>query len=103
MSYVVEVFLPVADNAGTPFARDAFDRVRRELTERFGGVTAFLRAPASGLWRDDDGVVRHDEIVIFEVMTDALDERWWGDYRRSLESRFAQEELLVRAVEARRL
>ena len=101
--FVVEVFLPVADNAGYPFPRDAFDRVRRELTERFGGVTAFVRAPASGLWRDESGVVRRDEIVIFEVMTDALDEAWWRGYRNALEARFDQQELVVRAVEARRL
>ena len=100
---LVEILLPVADNRGNPFPRGAFDRVRRELTERFGGVTAFLRAPASGLWRDDDGVVRHDEVAIFEVMAEALDEAWWRDYRRKLEERFAQDEIVVRAVEARRL
>ena len=49
--FVVEVFLPVADNAGYPFPRDAFDRVRRN----------------------------------------------------ALEARFDQQELVVRAVEARRL
>jgi hypothetical protein len=100
---LIEILLPVADNAGTPFPREAFDRVRRELAERFGGVTAFVRAPASGLWRDDDGVVRRDEIVIFEVMTEALDEAWWRDYRRTLATRFAQEELVVRAIRAERL
>jgi hypothetical protein len=100
---LIEILLPVADNAGTPFPREAFDRVRRELTERFGGVTAFVRAPASGLWRDDDGVVRRDEIAIFEVMADALDEAWWRDYRGALEKRFAQDDIVVRALEARRL
>ena len=100
---LVEILLPVADNAGTPFPRAAFDQVRRELTERFGGVTAFLRAPASGLWRDDEGVLRRDEVAIFEVMADDLDEAWWRDYRRTLEKRFDQDEIVVRAIEARRL
>jgi hypothetical protein len=100
---LVEILLPVTDNAGTPFPHASFDRVRRELIERFGGVTAFLRAPASGLWRDEAGVVRRDEVAIFEVMADELDEAWWRDYRRTLEERFAQDEIVVRATEARRL
>ena len=100
---LIEILLPVADNAGNAFPREAFDRVRRELIERFGGVTAFLRAPASGLWRDEEGVVHRDEVAIFEVMADALDETWWRDYRRILEKRFDQDEIVVRAVEARRL
>jgi len=41
--------------------------------------------------------------VSFEVMTDTLDEAWWGDYRRSLATRFAQDDVVVRALEARRL
>ena len=102
-TYLVEVLLPLDDNAGAPFPRAAFDRVRRELAERFGGVTAFLRAPASGLWRDDEGVVRRDDIVTFEVMADTLDEAWWRDYRRSLAERFEQDDVVVRAIEARRL
>ena len=101
--YLVELLLPIYDNAGGRFPKDAFDRVRAELTERYGGVTAFLRAPAIGLWRDDDGVVRRDEVVSFEVMTDTLDEAWWGGYRRSLATRFAQDDVVVRALEARRL
>jgi len=100
---VVEILLPVDDNAGTPFPRESFDRVRRELTEHFGGVTAFVRAPASGLWRDDEGQVRRDDVVIFEVMAESLDPAWWRDYRSELEKRFAQDEIVVRAIEARRL
>ena len=100
---LIEILLPVDDNAGKPFPRESFDRVRSELTARFGGVTAFVRAPASGLWRDDEGRVRRDDVVIFEVMAESLDEAWWRGYRSELERRFAQDEIVVRAVEARRL
>ena len=62
-----------------------------------------VRAPASGLWRDDEGNVRRDDVVVLEVMAESLDEAWWRDYRRELEQRFAQDEIVVRAVEARRL
>lgn len=101
--HLVEVLLPVYDNDGTPFARDMFDEVRRELTDRFGGVTAFVRAPAEGLWKEEDGAVVRDDIVLFEVMTVRLDRSWWEDYRNVLRARFHQDELVVRASAVQRL
>ena len=101
--FLVEFLLPVADNDGKRIAKDEFDRVRRELTERFGGVTAFLRSPAIGHWADETGSVRRDELVGFEVMTETLDRAWWRDYREKLEERFRQEEIVVRATAFERL
>src|SRR5690606_24272515 len=66
--HLIEVLLPVYDNKGIPFPRGMFDEVRRELTDQFGGVTAFVRAPAEGLWKEEDGAVVRDDIVLFEVM-----------------------------------
>ncbi|NMO17185.1 hypothetical protein HPC49_19865 [Pyxidicoccus fallax] len=96
---LIQFLLPLRDNAGQPFPRADFERVRTELTERFGGVTAFLQSPAAGAWKEDGGgsTVR-DEVVLFELMTDALDRAWWGHYRRELERRFRQKALVVRAL-----
>jgi hypothetical protein len=55
--HLVQLLLPLYDNERRPFARERLDAVRAELAERFGGVTAFLRAPASGVWVDDGGEV----------------------------------------------
>jgi len=101
--FLIEIFLPLYDNAGERFPRASFDAVRDELTARFGGVTAFLRSPAVGLWQDDAGVVRRDEIAIVEVMADTLDRDWWQAYRRTLEHRFRQDEIVVRAIRFDRL
>jgi hypothetical protein len=101
--HVIEILLPLRDNEGTPFPRAALDRVRQELTERFGGVTAHLRAPAAGAWKDDEGDVARDDVVIVEVMADSLDRGWWSGYRRDLEARFRQDEILIRATECERL
>jgi hypothetical protein len=100
---LVEFLLPVSDNDGKRIAKAEFDRIRRELTERFGGVTAFTRSPAVGLWADETGSVRRDEIVSFEVMTETLDRAWWRGYREKLAQRFRQEEIVVRAIEFERL
>jgi hypothetical protein len=98
--HLVQILLPLYDNAGTPLPRALYGEVRRELTDRFGGLTAFTRAPAEGLWQDGDGTAR-DDIVIFEVMTDALDEGWWRAYRTRLEARFRQDVIVIRAQETR--
>ncbi|HWI15141.1 MAG TPA: hypothetical protein VNT02_12850 [Burkholderiales bacterium] len=99
----MQVLLPLADNEGRAFPRSAYDRVRDELAERFGGVTAYVRAPAEGLWKEDARHVARDDVVIYEVMTDALDRAWWAAYRLVLQERFRQEELVVRATGMERL
>ena len=101
--FTVEIFLPLHDNDGHPFLQSQFAAVRAELAQRFGGVTAFMRSPAVGIWKDDAGVARHDEIVVFEVMAEALDEGWWRVYRAQLESAFRQDEVMIRATASRRL
>lgn len=96
--HVVEILLPLWDNEGRRFPGPAFAEVRAELVETFGGLTAFTRSPAEGLW-EDGGEVTRDEIVVFEVMAEAIDRAWWGEYRRRLEQRFAQDSIVVRARE----
>jgi hypothetical protein len=39
----------------------------------------------------------HDEIVVFEVITETLDASWWSRYRRQLEQEFRQDEIVVSA------
>ena len=102
--HLVQILLPLRSPHGNAFPHAEFARVSTELTERFGGMTAYTRAPASGLWQEDrTGRTERDDIVVYEVMVDDLDPAWWADYRRTLEMRFAQDELVVRAQEMRRL
>lgn len=97
---LVQLLLPLSDNQGRPWPRDLFERVRQELLEHFGGVTAYARAPAKGLWAEADHAVVQDDIVVHEVMAPRLDRAWWSAYRRELERRFQQEALVIRAQEA---
>lgn len=96
--HLIEILLPLHDNDGRRFGAAAYAEVREELVARFGGLTAFTRSPAEGLWVDD-GERSRDDIVIFEVMADWLDRGWWRTYRARLESRFQQESILVRVRE----
>lgn len=96
--YLFHILLPLNDNDGKPLDMGLYRRVATELTKRFGGLTAHTRAPAEGRWNDGRGMSK-DEIVIYEVMTEILDESWWREYRHGLEQRFRQEKVIVRAQE----
>ena len=101
--HLIQLLLPLYDNSNARFPGETFDYVRQELTDRFGGVTAFLRSPGQGFWRESEGAVNRDDVVIFEVMADELDRQWWAEYRKELEQRFRQIELVVRASAIERL
>jgi hypothetical protein len=100
---LVQLLLPLYDEHGERFAQSLYDAVARELGESFGGLTAYVRAPAKGLWEERPGEMRRDEIVVYEVMVESLDRDWWRGYRRELERRFRQDELVVRAQAMERL
>jgi hypothetical protein len=97
---LVQIFLPLYDNAGKRFPASLYARERERLVDRFGGMTAHAQAPVRGLWKAGAKTNR-DELVIFEVMVRKVDRRWWSHYRHQLEKRFRQKELLVRSQEVK--
>ena len=97
--FLVQILLPLYDSEQKRYPRAPFDLVASELLERFGGMTAYANAPAHGLWQDDGGRTEGDDIVVHEVMTESLEKSWWASYRKVLESRFAQDQIVVRAFE----
>ena len=101
--HLVQLLIPVRDDAGRPFPASHYAELRSKLTDTFGGLTAYTRAPAAGLWAPDGEPPARDDVVVYEVMVDALDAAWWGALRATLEERFAQDELVIRAHEIRRL
>ena len=98
MKTLVQVLLPIYDEQGRAFPREAYGDLRRRRTERFGGLTAYSRAPAEGWWQPEPGrPARRDDVVIFEVLADELERDWWQALKGGLEARFRQDEILVRA------
>ena len=92
--YLARVYLPLRDNESHPFPSRMFRAVEEELSQRYGGVTAHLEAPASGMWRDK-GETHADQVVIFEVILDEPDRGWWIGYRTRLERDFRQKSILI--------
>lgn len=93
--HLIHILLPLRDNEKQKFPAQYFEKVREDLTERFGGVTAFSRSPAVGLWKETNEDIRRDDMVIFEVIAEQIEENWWTQYRKRLQSQFHQDELLI--------
>lgn len=101
--HLIQILLPLYDNEGKPFGQELFLRVRDELSERFGGITTYMRSPARGLWKETRETTVHDDIVIYEVMVENLDRDWWHTYRQQLTVIFRQALLIVRVSEVQLL
>ena len=97
MAALVEILLPVSRNMGS-----AYGNIRKQLAEKFGGVTFHANAPAEGLWKDGE-VTETDQIIVVEVMVDEIDREWWRRCRQELEAAFEQEEIVIRATPIERL
>ena len=102
--HLIQLLLPVVDNDGQRFSNDGFEAVRRTLTKRFGGLTAFVQSPALGLWKDaQSGATERDDMILIEVMVETVDHDGWAGCRRELERTFRQDEIVIRALAFERL
>jgi hypothetical protein len=93
---LIQLLLPTRAS-GDP-AMTALAETRRELVDRFKGVTAYVRSPAKGLWTAPGGHTEADDVVMVEVVTDSFDRAWWRTYSAVLAQRFAQDAIHVRAL-----
>jgi hypothetical protein len=100
--HLIQLLLPLRDNAGAPYEDHLFQSINASLVERFGGVTAFSRAPAKGTWLNANREER-DDVIVVEVMAEGLDRLWWQGFRERLESDMGQTEIVVRTHHIDRL
>jgi len=96
--HLIQILLPLRMRDGAEVPAEMFAEVRLELTQRFGGVTAYSRSPATGLWKRTEAEVERDQVIMIEVVVEAFDRDWWAQYREQLEQRFGQEEVHARAL-----
>jgi hypothetical protein len=94
---LIQLLLPVR-SAAHPEGSSALAQTRRELAERFDGLTAYLRSPAKGWWTAPDGQVEQDDVVMVEVVTQTFDRTWWRAYTATLAERFHQDAIHLRSV-----
>ncbi|MEA2879205.1 MAG: hypothetical protein QOF14_4401 [Hyphomicrobiales bacterium] len=91
---LVEILLPVNDNAGRAFEASKFAAVRNGKIRWRNGFHPRSRTGDQRLRRQDPA----RRYVIMEVMTDRLDQDWWAAYRQNLECEFAEDEIIIRAT-----
>jgi hypothetical protein len=101
-SHLVEILLPKETGKGQPISKDWFDGLLKELTDKFGGATSFLRAPGQGRWQSGGGTAK-DSIAVVEVMVEKIDESYWKSLREKLERELSQDEIVIRTQQIRRL
>jgi len=97
--FLIQILLPVQDDRGEEYSRKLYSDLARDLTTRFGELTAYTQAPVNGFWEKGPGRAFREPVVTFEVMVDAVDREWWAAIRERLEIQFAQRDLVVRAQE----
>ena len=102
-SHLIQLLLPVADNNASPYPEAVLEGVKEALVEKFGGVTAFSRSPAQGVWAPAAAQEQHDDVVIVEVMADSVDDSWWAQLRKRLEQQLNQQEIVLRVFPIRTL
>ena len=93
--HLIQILLPTYDNEGKEFAHDIYRAIGDELVAHFSGLTAYTQSPAEGFW-SRRGQTARDEIVVFEVMVQDIDETWWSQYRDALQARLRQESVVIR-------
>ena len=101
--HLVQLLLPLLDQQRQAYSRTLYAGLVHRLTEQFGGVTAYTRAPATGVWETSSGETVRDQVIVYEVMVEELDHGWWAVLREELEDQFSQDEVVVRAQTIERL
>jgi len=101
--YLIQILLPLYDNQGRRLPKKLFDDTSRSLAKSHGGVTAYTRSPAVGLWKSRGSQLKKDEIVVYEVVTPDLKPELWENRRQKWEVAFRQDSLLIRATRCQQL
>jgi inorganic pyrophosphatase len=92
---MIQLFLPVKDQNGKPFAKSLYRNLNVQLLKKFGGLTVYARSVATGFWENDNGNKVKEEVLIYEVMTAHVEEKYWKKLKSSLQEKFSQQEIMI--------
>ncbi|MBC7388753.1 MAG: hypothetical protein H7329_06060 [Opitutaceae bacterium] len=95
---LIQIFLPLYNSKGVIFKEALFEKIKAKITEDFGGLTAYQRSPAIGLWKEDDKKTVKDDIIIYEVMAEKFEKIYWKKYKTELENVFSQDVIIIRVM-----
>lgn len=95
--HLIQIFVPQFIKKKR-ISKKILEALAFELSQSFGGATAYLRSPALGLWKKRTKLDR-EQILVFEVMVTRLQRREWAKRRLAWQKMFRQEKLLIRSLE----
>lgn len=72
-----------------------YKAIRLELTERFGGMTAYSHSSATGLWKNDDEELTVDKVIVYEVIADGHEKKFWKSFKEILKAQFKQGDMVI--------
>lgn len=98
---VYDIYLPLCYNDGKEIEPSKFDQTRKELIDRFSGLSILpgQGATIEGWWKFRENIFR-DEIRIFRVFTGMENDDFWKMYKTALKDRFQQEEIFILSYDA---
>jgi hypothetical protein len=92
-----DLYLPLTDNDGRPFADELFQDVQRRLLARFRGLTALQRDfPLQGIWQGETRL--YLDLVIIMTVLDFRRQgstRFFAQLKQALLREFEQLEILI--------
>jgi hypothetical protein len=92
-----DLYLPLTDNDGRPFADELFRDVQRRLLARFRGLTALQRNfPLQGIWQGETRL--YLDLVIIMTVLDFRRQgstRFFAQLKQALLREFEQLEILI--------
>ncbi len=92
-----DLYLPLTDNDGRPFADELFDAVERRLVTRFAGLTSQQRDfPLRGIWQGESRLYL-DQVIIMTVLDFRRQgsTRFIAQFKQALLREFEQLEILI--------
>lgn len=94
--HIVNIYLPQVNNNGSPFNEDIYLSIRRELIQKFGGLTQYDQVPAIGYWKENaNKPINQDLVIHYEVICNRLTKKYWADFRLRMENTFKQTQILI--------
>lgn len=89
----LEIYLPTTTNEGARIDPAEIERIKHLLVETFGGYT-HLDQRFEGAWRIG-GVTFHDQITIVRVLDDGRASFDMPSFKRAIETRLQQQQILI--------
>jgi len=63
----------------------------------FKGLTAYVQSPTEGYWKTGLQVIKN-QLMVYEVMATTIDVAYWQQYKKELQNKFKQQEIVVRSL-----